>query len=79
MQRLLNQLNVYSYPLSRATWRSGDAADCKSAYPGSIPGVASTFFLFVSAYQAVPAILCKGVTALLYARIHHGMPRIVPR
>ena len=25
-----------------ATWRSGDAADCKSAYPGSIPGVAST-------------------------------------
>jgi hypothetical protein len=32
-------------PISnRATWRSGDAADCKSAYPGSIPGVASTFF-----------------------------------
>ena len=27
-----------------ATWRSGDAADCKSAYPGSIPGVASIFF-----------------------------------
>jgi hypothetical protein len=27
-----------------ATWRSGDAADCKSAYPGSIPGVASTAF-----------------------------------
>src|ERR1700689_1491186 len=25
-----------------ATWRSGDAADCKSAYPGSIPGVASS-------------------------------------
>jgi hypothetical protein len=25
----------------RATWRSGDAADCKSAHPGSIPGVAS--------------------------------------
>src|SRR5680860_1159797 len=24
-----------------ATWRSGDAADCKSVYPGSIPGVAS--------------------------------------
>jgi hypothetical protein len=24
-----------------ATWRSGDAADCKSAHPGSIPGVAS--------------------------------------
>ena len=29
----------------KATWRSGDAADCKSAYPGSIPGVASTLFL----------------------------------
>jgi hypothetical protein len=28
-----------------ATWRSGDAADCKSAYPGSIPGVASITFL----------------------------------
>ena len=29
-----------------ATWRSGDAADCKSAHPGSIPGVASSqFFL----------------------------------
>ena len=27
-----------------ATWRSGDAADCKSAYPGSIPGVASKHF-----------------------------------
>jgi hypothetical protein len=24
-----------------ATWRSGDAADCKSAYPSSILGVAS--------------------------------------
>lgn len=27
--------------VTRATWRSGDASDCKSAYPGSIPGVAS--------------------------------------
>jgi hypothetical protein len=26
---------------SEATWRSGDVADCKSAHPGSIPGVAS--------------------------------------
>ena len=24
-----------------ATWRSGDAVDCKSTHPGSIPGVAS--------------------------------------
>ena len=27
---------------SKATWRSGYAEDCKSFYPGSIPGVAST-------------------------------------
>ncbi len=25
-----------------ARWRSGDAADCKSVHPGSIPGRAST-------------------------------------
>jgi hypothetical protein len=24
-----------------ASWRSGDAEDCKSLYPGSIPGEAS--------------------------------------
>jgi hypothetical protein len=36
-----------------ATWRSGDAADCKSAYPGSIPGVAST--ILTSAAIAVSA------------------------
>ena len=36
-------ISVFSYIASvwTATWRSGDAADCKSAYPGSIPGVAS--------------------------------------
>src|SRR5262245_22101427 len=26
-----------------ATWRSGDAADCKSVHAGSIPAVASTY------------------------------------
>jgi hypothetical protein len=31
-----------------ATWRSGDAADCKSAHPGSIPGVASQGALVTS-------------------------------
>lgn len=31
---------VYDAPWS-ATWRSGYAPDCKSVYPGSIPGVAS--------------------------------------
>ena len=25
----------------KATWRNGYAEDCKSLYPGSIPGVAS--------------------------------------
>ncbi len=27
-----------------ASWRSGDAEDCKSLYPGSIPGEASKKF-----------------------------------
>ena len=35
-----------SAPLG-ATWRSGDAADCKSAHPGSIPGVASSPRAFI--------------------------------
>ena len=34
-------MGVYLGLPGMATWRSGDAADCKSAYPGSIPGVAS--------------------------------------
>ena len=32
-----------------ATWRSGYVADCKSAYPGSIPGVASNVLPLVAA------------------------------
>ena len=28
--------------LRKATWRSGYATVCKTVYPGSIPGVAST-------------------------------------
>jgi hypothetical protein len=28
-----------------ASWRSGDAEDCKSLHPGSIPGEASKRFL----------------------------------
>jgi hypothetical protein len=31
-----------------ATWRSGYATVCKTVYPGSIPGVASTFARGVS-------------------------------
>ena len=38
---------LYDAPWS-ATWRSGYAPDCKSVYPGSIPGVASKFsYIFV--------------------------------
>ena len=37
------------YSGAGATWRSGDAADCKSAYPGSIPGVASNLRICASA------------------------------
>ncbi len=29
-----------------ALWRSGDAEDCKSLHPGSIPGGASIIFVF---------------------------------
>lgn len=31
-----------------ARWRSGDAADCKSVHPGSIPGRASIIFQALS-------------------------------
>ena len=31
-----------------ATWRNGYAEDCKSLYPGSIPGVASKKFLVLA-------------------------------
>ena len=40
---------------SEATWRSGDAADCKSVYAGSIPAVASIFpdiLLHINAFSA---------------------------
>ena len=38
-----------------ATWRSGDAADCKSVYPGSIPGVASTIISLKEPWQGLRA------------------------
>ena len=31
------------YQCRAATWRNGYAAACKAVYPGSIPGVASTY------------------------------------
>jgi hypothetical protein len=39
---LLKRLPQFTYLRFMATWRSGDAAVCKTVYPGSIPGVAST-------------------------------------
>ena len=38
---LPNQFGAVTHA-GRATWRSGYAAVCKTVYPGSIPGVAST-------------------------------------
>src|SRR5260370_15826841 len=40
--RLHNPLNRITYSIRGATWRSGYATVCKTVYPGSIPGVAST-------------------------------------
>jgi hypothetical protein len=39
---LPNLLREFSYSRCGATWRSGYATVCKTVYPGSIPGVAST-------------------------------------
>jgi hypothetical protein len=50
-----------------ATWRSGYAAVCKTAYPGSIPGVASKSSLPVLLIR-VPLAAFKGGASLLYAR-----------
>ena len=41
MPQLPNRLWIVTYP-DRATWRSGYATVCKTVYPGSIPGVASS-------------------------------------
>ena len=41
-QLLLKSLHRFTYQRSGATWRSGYATVCKTVYPGSIPGVAST-------------------------------------
>jgi hypothetical protein len=41
-QPLPNRLRPFRYLRLEATWRSGYAAVCKTVYPGSIPGVASS-------------------------------------
>src|SRR5512137_1991732 len=50
-----------------ASWRSGDAADCKSVHPGSIPGEASNIHrskrpMTISARTAEPRDYLKGAT-----------------
>jgi hypothetical protein len=42
MRLLPKHLSGFTYRRSGATWRSGYATVCKTVYPGSIPGVAST-------------------------------------
>ncbi len=37
-------------PSGSARWRSGDAADCKSVYAGSIPARASTTYARAGIY-----------------------------
>ena len=58
-----------------ATWRNGYAEDCKSLYPGSIPGVASKknlvlalkksklFFLYSSVAQLVEQLTVNQLVA----------------
>ena len=38
---ILNAGHDLIFLVGEASWRSGDAEDCKSLYPGSIPGEAS--------------------------------------
>ena len=40
--RPVQRRNGCQLMLRKATWRSGYATVCKTVYPGSIPGVAST-------------------------------------
>ena len=53
-----------------ATWRSGDVADCKSAYPGSIPGVASKFTAMMCRLSA--CLNSRGVACCFRARALMG-------
>ena len=45
--------------LFEATWPSGKAGACKALIPGSIPGVASNFFVY--------SVVRAGVAKLVYA------------
>ena len=48
-----------------ATWRNGYAEDCKSLYPGSIPGVASKKNLVLVLKKSKLAILHSSVAQLV--------------
>ena len=48
-----------------ATWRNGYAEDCKSLYPGSIPGVASKKNLVLVIKQSKLAFLHSSVARLV--------------
>ena len=48
-----------------ATWRNGYAEDCKSLYPGSIPGVASKKILVLVIKKSKLAFLYSSVAQLV--------------
>ena len=48
-----------------ATWRNGYAEDCKSLYPGSIPGVASKKSIEISFKKSKFAFLHSSVAQLV--------------
>ena len=48
-----------------ATWRNGYAEDCKSLYPGSIPGVASKKILVLVIKKSKFAFLHSSVAQLV--------------
>ena len=54
------------YPLKlMATWRNGYAEDCKSLYPGSIPGVASKKILVLVIKKSKLSFLHSSVAQLV--------------
>ncbi len=48
-----------------ATWRNGYAEDCKSLYPGSIPGVASKKNLVLTLKKSKLSFLYSSVAQLV--------------
>ena len=48
-----------------ATWRNGYAEDCKSLYPGSIPGVASKKILVLVLKESKLSFLYSSVAQLV--------------